>query len=113
MMSPRNLSTLGIVFLIIGLVYPATAAADTLNRHLEDYERSSGHQLIVYIAQTTGDARASGVAGRIDATRRCRRDHCTVNELAVKDAFRGLRIPMAPVVAPTGIHTHTLVSLMT
>ena len=31
-------------------------AARSLNSRLEGYERSSGHQLIVYIAQTTGDA---------------------------------------------------------
>src|SRR5262245_45043075 len=31
-------------------------AARALNGRLEDYERSTGHQLIVYIGQTTGDA---------------------------------------------------------
>jgi len=31
-------------------------AANALNGRLEDYERSTGHQLIVYIGQTTGDA---------------------------------------------------------
>src|SRR5262245_21742278 len=31
-------------------------AASALNSRLEDYERSTGHQLIVYIGQTTGDA---------------------------------------------------------
>src|SRR5262245_34705607 len=32
------------------------AAASSLNARLEQYERSTGHQLIVYIGQTTGDA---------------------------------------------------------
>ena len=32
------------------------AAASSLDLRLESYERSSGHQLIVYIAPTTGDA---------------------------------------------------------
>ena len=31
-------------------------AADSLDSRLADYERSTGHQLIVYIGQTTGDA---------------------------------------------------------
>src|SRR5438128_11856219 len=31
-------------------------AASSLDSRLESYERSTGHQLIVYIAQTTGDA---------------------------------------------------------
>jgi uncharacterized protein len=31
-------------------------AASALNSQLEDYQRSTGHQLIVYIGQTTGDA---------------------------------------------------------
>jgi uncharacterized protein len=31
-------------------------AARSLNARLEEYERSTGHQLIVYIGQTTGDA---------------------------------------------------------
>src|SRR5262245_36917708 len=31
-------------------------AARALNARLEDYERSTNHQLIVYIGQTTGDA---------------------------------------------------------
>jgi uncharacterized protein len=31
-------------------------AAQALNSRLQDYERSTGHQLIVYIGQTTGDA---------------------------------------------------------
>ena len=32
------------------------SAAGALNARLEEYERSSGHQLLVYIGQTTGDA---------------------------------------------------------
>jgi uncharacterized protein len=31
-------------------------AASSLNARLQDYERSTGHQLIVYIGETTGDA---------------------------------------------------------
>jgi uncharacterized protein len=31
-------------------------AASTLDRRLENYEHQSGHQLLVYIGQTTGDA---------------------------------------------------------
>jgi uncharacterized protein len=31
-------------------------ASSSLNARLQDYERSTGHQLIVYIGQTTGDA---------------------------------------------------------
>jgi len=31
-------------------------AAQSLNSRLEEYERGTGHQLIVYIGQTTGDA---------------------------------------------------------
>ena len=31
-------------------------SAESLNSRLESYERSTGHQLIVYIGQTTGDA---------------------------------------------------------
>src|SRR5262245_64347048 len=31
-------------------------AAQSLNARLQEYERSTGHQLIVYIGQTTGDA---------------------------------------------------------
>jgi uncharacterized protein len=34
----------------------STGAAQALNARLADYERSTGHQLIVYIAQTTGAA---------------------------------------------------------
>ena len=36
--------------------FMSPVAAGSLNSRLQDYERSSGHQLIVYIAQTTGDA---------------------------------------------------------
>jgi uncharacterized protein len=36
--------------------FMSPGAASSLNSRLEDYERSTGHQLIVYIAQTTGDA---------------------------------------------------------
>ena len=36
--------------------FMSPAAARALNVRLEDYERSTGHQLIVYIGQTTGDA---------------------------------------------------------
>jgi uncharacterized protein len=32
------------------------AAAQALNSRLQEYERGTGHQLIVYIGQTTGDA---------------------------------------------------------
>ena len=32
------------------------SAAGALNARLEEYERSTGHQLLVYIGQTTGDA---------------------------------------------------------
>ena len=37
----------------------------------------------------------------------------TLNEVAVNAAWAGLKIPMAPVVAPAGIVTRTRVSLMT
>src|SRR4029077_15366879 len=37
-----------------GFMSPGDAQA--LNSRLEDYERSTNHQLIVYIGQTTGDA---------------------------------------------------------
>src|SRR5436309_401491 len=36
--------------------FMSPAAASSLDLRLESYERSSGHQLIVYIAPTTGDA---------------------------------------------------------
>ena len=36
--------------------FMSPGAASSLDSRLEGYERSSGHQLIVYIAQTTGDA---------------------------------------------------------
>jgi uncharacterized protein len=36
--------------------FMSSGAAQALNGRLEQYERSTGHQLIVYIAQTTGDA---------------------------------------------------------
>ena len=36
--------------------FMSAGAAASLNSRLQDYEGSSGHQLIVYIAQTTGDA---------------------------------------------------------
>ena len=36
--------------------FMSPGAARALNGRLEDYERSTGHQLIVYIGQTTGDA---------------------------------------------------------
>jgi uncharacterized protein len=36
--------------------FMSPAALSSLDSRLEGYERSSGHQLIVYIAQTTGDA---------------------------------------------------------
>jgi uncharacterized protein len=36
--------------------FMSPAAVSSLDSRLEGYERSSGHQLIVYIAQTTGDA---------------------------------------------------------
>jgi uncharacterized protein len=36
--------------------FMSPAAAQALNGRLEQYERSTGHQLIVYIGQTTGDA---------------------------------------------------------
>ena len=36
--------------------FMSPGAASSLNSRLEAYERSSGHQLIVYIAQTIGDA---------------------------------------------------------
>src|SRR6185295_20325188 len=34
--------------------FMSPGAADSLNSRLQEYERSSGHQLIVYIGQTTG-----------------------------------------------------------
>ena len=34
----------------------SSGAAAALNGRLAEYERSTGHQLIVYIGQTTGDA---------------------------------------------------------
>jgi uncharacterized protein len=36
--------------------FMSSGAAQALNGRLEQYERSTGHQLIVYIGQTTGDA---------------------------------------------------------
>ncbi len=36
--------------------FMSPGAADSLDSRLAGYERSTGHQLIVYIAQTTGDA---------------------------------------------------------
>jgi uncharacterized protein len=36
--------------------FMSPGAAQALNGRLEQYERSTGHQLIVYIGQTTGDA---------------------------------------------------------
>lgn len=36
--------------------FMSPAAATSLNSQLENYEHSTGHQLIVYIGQTTGDA---------------------------------------------------------
>jgi uncharacterized protein len=36
--------------------FMSPGAVSSLDSHLEGYERSSGHQLIVYIAPTTGDA---------------------------------------------------------
>jgi uncharacterized protein len=39
-------------------------AAESLNSQLESYARSSGHQLIVYIGQTTGDAPIEDWAAR-------------------------------------------------
>ena len=36
--------------------FMSTGAASSLDSRLESYERSTGHQLIVYIAETTGDA---------------------------------------------------------
>src|SRR5262245_37637121 len=36
--------------------FMSPGAARELNARLEEYERSTGHQLIVYIGQTTGDA---------------------------------------------------------
>jgi uncharacterized protein len=36
--------------------FMSPGAAQALNSRLEDYERSTNHQLIVYIGQTTGDA---------------------------------------------------------
>jgi uncharacterized protein len=36
--------------------FMSPGAVSSLDSHLEGYEKSSGHQLIVYIAQTTGDA---------------------------------------------------------
>ena len=36
--------------------FMSPAAVSSLDSHLEGYEKSSGHQLIVYIAPTTGDA---------------------------------------------------------
>ena len=36
--------------------FMSPGAADSLNSRLQQYERDTGHQLIVYIGQTTGDA---------------------------------------------------------
>jgi uncharacterized protein len=44
--------------------FMSAGAARDLNSRLEDYERSTGHQLIVYIAQTTGDAPIEDWANR-------------------------------------------------
>jgi uncharacterized protein len=44
--------------------FMSPGAAESLNSRLESYARSSGHQLIVYIGQTTGDAPIDDWAAR-------------------------------------------------
>jgi uncharacterized protein len=44
--------------------FMSPAAASSLNSQLENYEHSTGHQLIVYIGQTTGDAPIDDWAAR-------------------------------------------------
>jgi uncharacterized protein len=44
--------------------FMSAGAARDLNSRLEDYERSTGHQLIIYIGQTTGDAPIEDWANR-------------------------------------------------
>jgi uncharacterized protein len=44
--------------------FMSPAAARSLNSQLQDYEGSTGHQLIVYIGQTTGDAPIEDWAAR-------------------------------------------------
>jgi uncharacterized protein len=44
--------------------FMSASAASALNSRLEDYEKSSGHQLLVYIGQTSGDAPIEDWANR-------------------------------------------------
>ena len=48
--------------------FMSPGAASSLNFRLQDYERSTGHQLIVYIGRTTGDAPIEDWAARAFAT---------------------------------------------